>query len=342
MDSWVRHVWFSCEHPRKVCNTYSFQCDLGLRPTWKDSPGYFEWKDDWSGFVPFETDWDDCIPDDVSSSGCRPRCVWMICDPRCYVPEDFRELFSTELHYFADSCEFGHGRFYWLGFTNQFGQVYCTFAFGKSCVAQLKQMTFHWRELVPGVLAASFSVQIRNKLFFILDSSLYSQTGPLCWVTWWITRSSLTFLLRTGWLWFDKIHNFLVGIMWHLILSQHTMLPEVWIERPFFDVTSGRMGRGRVTSAAGLLWCWWHRSWGQGDHMCISSKENMWHHSKIFVIFLRLASFLEIYGISEVDSAGFASFKNTVLFTWMGSENPIYVRKSLKMRDWLWFSGFSN
>ena len=63
---------------------------------------------------------------------------------------------------------------------------------------------------------------------------------------------------------------------------------------------------------------------------------------RFFVILLRLALFLEIYGISEVGSEGFPSFKNMVLFTWMGSKNPIYVPKILKMRSWLWFSGFSN
>ena len=67
VDSWVRRGWFSCEHHRKACYTYSSRCYLGVRPTWKDSPSYFQWKDDCSGFVPFEADWDGCIPDDVST-----------------------------------------------------------------------------------------------------------------------------------------------------------------------------------------------------------------------------------------------------------------------------------
>ena len=57
--------------------------------------------------------------------------------------------------------------------------------------------------------------------------------------------------------------------------------------------------RGIVASATRLLWCWWQRSWGQSDHMCFSSKENVWHHSQNLSFFsdwwrlLRFVAFLK-------------------------------------------------
>ena len=107
--------------------------------------------------------WDDCIPDDVSTRWQQwlqtlPRLNDFVI-PRCYVPEDFGVLFSVELHHFADACEFGYGCVSYLRFTNQLGWVFCTFAFGKSRVAPLKQMTIPRMELVAAVLAARVDVQ---------------------------------------------------------------------------------------------------------------------------------------------------------------------------------------
>ena len=119
--------------------------------------------------------WDDCIPDDVSSRWQQwlqtLPCLNDFVIPGCYVPEDFGVLFSAELHHFADACEFGYGCISYLRFINQLGHVYCTFAFGKICVAPLKQMTIPWMELVAAVLAARVDVQLRNELHFTLNDS---------------------------------------------------------------------------------------------------------------------------------------------------------------------------
>ena len=125
--------------------------------------------------------WDDCIPDDVSTRWQQwlqtLPCLNDFVISRCYVPEDFGVLFSVELHHFADACEFGYGCISYLRFTNQLGQVYCTFAFGKSRVAPLKQMTIPRMELVAAVLAARVDVQLRNELDFTLgDSHFWSDS----------------------------------------------------------------------------------------------------------------------------------------------------------------------
>ena len=125
--------------------------------------------------------WDDCIPDDVSTRWQQwlqtLPCLNDFVISRCYVPEDFGVLFSVELHHFADACEFGYGCVSYLRFTNQLGQVYCTFAFGKSRVAPLKQMTIPRMELVAAVLAARVDVQLRNELDFTLgDSHFWSDS----------------------------------------------------------------------------------------------------------------------------------------------------------------------
>ena len=81
-------------------------------------------------------------------------------------------------------------------------------------------------------------------LTLLWATASFGHTVPLCWVTWKIKGPVSTSLLRTGWLWFEEIHHLLNGIMCHQVLTQQTTLPEVWMEKSFFNVTGGRLGLG--------------------------------------------------------------------------------------------------
>ena len=121
--------------------------------------------------------WDDKIPDEIVLKWQQ----WLqslpyldkFAIPRCYQPEGFGDLASVELHQFADASELGYGCVSFLRLRNQVGEVHCNFAFGKSRVAPLKQMTIPRMELAAAVVAVKVAFQLQTELDFTLENTYF-------------------------------------------------------------------------------------------------------------------------------------------------------------------------
>ena len=119
--------------------------------------------------------WDDKIPDEIVLRWQQWLQSLSYLDkfavPRCYQPEGFGDLTSVELHQFADASKLGHGCVSFLRLKNRVGRVHCTFAFGKSRVAPLKQMTIPRKELAAAVVAVKVAFQLQTELDFSLENT---------------------------------------------------------------------------------------------------------------------------------------------------------------------------
>ena len=119
--------------------------------------------------------WDDPVPQDIEERWQK----WLVSLPFldqmyiswCYKPSGYGSLASVELRHFADASDVGYGCVTHLRFENSAGQIHCSFIFGKSQVAPLKQMTIPWMELAVAVLAVKVDSQLRRELNLPLGES---------------------------------------------------------------------------------------------------------------------------------------------------------------------------
>ena len=128
--------------------------------------------------------WDDPVPQDIEDRWRK----WLVClplldqmsIPRCYKPSGYGSLASVELHQFADASDVGYGCVTYYRFENSAGQIHCSFIFGKSQVAPLKQMTIPWMELSAAVLAVKVDFQLRRELNLPLgESHFWCESTPV-------------------------------------------------------------------------------------------------------------------------------------------------------------------
>ena len=189
--------------------------------------------------------WDDCIPD--GSSGCKLCPVWMILWSQdvisqrileCYFPWSF---IISLMHVSLVTDAF-------LTYTSQTSMVRCIVpspSASHMALSWSKWLSLRWSWLLQfSQLGLMSKIEMNLTLLPTWATAIFGQTVPLCWVTWEKKGPGSTSLLQTGWLWFENIHHLLNGIMCHLVLTQQTMLPEVWMKRPFFNVTNWRIGLG--------------------------------------------------------------------------------------------------
>ena len=119
--------------------------------------------------------WDDPVPEDIEERWRKWLVSLPFLDqmsmPRCYKPSGFGSLASVKLHHFADASDVGYGCVTYLRFENSAGLVHCSFVFGKSRVAPLKQMTIPRMELAAAVLAVKVDSQLRRELDLPLGES---------------------------------------------------------------------------------------------------------------------------------------------------------------------------
>ena len=121
--------------------------------------------------------WDDKIPDGIVLSWQQ----WLqslpyldkFAIPRCYQLEGFGDLALVELHQFADASELAYGCISFLRLKNRVGRVHCTFTFGKSRVAPLKQMTIPQMELAAVVVAVKVAFWLQTELDFPLGNTYF-------------------------------------------------------------------------------------------------------------------------------------------------------------------------
>ena len=136
---------------------------------------------------------------------------------RCVSPAGFEKVKSTTLHHFADACQSGYGCISYLRLLNYSGEVHCTFAFAKSLVAPLKQLTIPRLELTAATVAVRVDTQLRAELTIPLDDSQYwtDSTSVLGYIKNEKTRFKTFVANRVA-----TIHERSESTQWHYVPSQ--------------------------------------------------------------------------------------------------------------------------
>ena len=121
--------------------------------------------------------WDDPIPDDIKVKWEKWRSdllqVQRISIPRCYKPENFGRVVSTQLHHFSDASVKGYGQCSYLRLTDEHQRVHCAFVMGKSRVVPLKPVTIPRLELTAAVCSVRISLQLRWELEYPIDQEYF-------------------------------------------------------------------------------------------------------------------------------------------------------------------------
>ena len=92
--------------------------------------------------------------------------------PRCFKPDNFDRIISTELHHFSDASTEGYGQCSYLRLVNEDGRVHCAFVMGKSRVVPLKS-TIPRLELTAAVCSVRISEQIHRELDYPVDQDFF-------------------------------------------------------------------------------------------------------------------------------------------------------------------------
>ena len=96
---------------------------------------------------------------------------------RCYVPEDFGEVVTHQLHHFADASDFGYGVTTYLRSVNTDGRVFCALVVARARVAPLKKPTVPRLELTAASVAAQLDDKLRAELDIpLIDSVFWSDS----------------------------------------------------------------------------------------------------------------------------------------------------------------------
>ena len=89
---------------------------------------------------------------------------------RCYKPEGFGPIVTSQVHHFSDASETGYGAVYYLRLQDQQGHIHCSFIIGKARVAPVKAVTIPRLELAAATVAARLSAVVRRELELPVDS----------------------------------------------------------------------------------------------------------------------------------------------------------------------------
>ena len=115
-----------------------------------------------------DTGWDDPVPAAIKVKWEKWRSELHLLQEfsvaRCYKPKNFGHVTKTELHHFSDASNKGYGQCSYLRFTNEQGQIHCSFVIGKSRVTPLKPVTIPRLELTAAVTSVRISDQLRKEL----------------------------------------------------------------------------------------------------------------------------------------------------------------------------------
>ena len=115
-------------------------------------------------------DWDDPVPHDLYAQWEKWRReihnVENLQIQRCFKPESFGKVKSTELHYFSDASLEGYGLCSYIRLINEDDKVHCSFVVGKARVTPLKQVTIPRLELTAATISARMSKFVRNELSY--------------------------------------------------------------------------------------------------------------------------------------------------------------------------------
>ncbi|XP_063417178.1 uncharacterized protein LOC134699508 [Mytilus trossulus] len=92
---------------------------------------------------------------------------------RCYKPENFGKVVSSQLHCFSDASEIGYGIVFYLRLVDNEGMIHCSFVLGTSRVAPLKKVTIPRMELTAATRAVKLSTVILEELKYSIDKTFF-------------------------------------------------------------------------------------------------------------------------------------------------------------------------
>ena len=110
--------------------------------------------------------WDEQIPEDALQRwqnwlSALPTLEEIVID-RCFVPAEFGEIATRELHHFSDASQVAYGAVSYLRTVSKEGDIHCSFLIGKSRLAPLKATTIPRLELS----AAELDMKIERSVFW--------------------------------------------------------------------------------------------------------------------------------------------------------------------------------
>ena len=121
--------------------------------------------------------WDEQIPEDALQRwknwlSTLPRLEETVID-RCFVPAEFGEIASRELHHFSDASQVAYGAVSYLRTVSKEGDIHCSFLIGKSRLAPLKATTIPRLELSAAVVATRLDKVMQQELEMKIERSAY-------------------------------------------------------------------------------------------------------------------------------------------------------------------------
>ena len=115
-----------------------------------------------------KVEWDDPIPENVRSRWLKWRDELHHLEDlsvrRCFKPEGFGTVMSTQLHHFSDASTTGYGQCSYVRLVDDKGQIHCSLIMGKARVAPLKMVTIPRLELTAAVVSVRISDMLRQEL----------------------------------------------------------------------------------------------------------------------------------------------------------------------------------
>ena len=92
---------------------------------------------------------------------------------RSFVPADFGEVASYQLHHFADASQSGYGVSTYLRVEGKAGRVHCTLVMGRARVAPLRRPSIPRMELTAAAVAAQLDSKLKSELDLVLMDSVF-------------------------------------------------------------------------------------------------------------------------------------------------------------------------
>ncbi|XP_068240008.1 uncharacterized protein [Palaemon carinicauda] len=106
---------------------------------------------------------------------------------RSFIPPDFGDVDTLQLHHFADASQTGYGVVSYLRVVGVNGKIHCTLVIGRARVAPLKRTTIPRLELTAAAIAAQMDSKLKTELDLKLAPSVFWTDSTPC-VTWPLRR----------------------------------------------------------------------------------------------------------------------------------------------------------
>jgi hypothetical protein len=123
------------------------------------------------------TDWDDPVPDQIRIRWEKWRNELCLLNDfkvrRCFKPNDFGSVKSTELHHFSDASASGYRQCSYIRLVNVHEEVHCELVTAKSCVSPLKTITIPRLELTAALVSVRVSTMLHKELDYNIIVNVY-------------------------------------------------------------------------------------------------------------------------------------------------------------------------